>query len=244
MRKFKFLLVTGVFLLLSGAAFGQDYSEAAIKQADSISGEQTWQQYCAFCRTVRADQADMSGPNLHQLFKRKVGTKPGFSYSQALQDADQDWTPQLFADYVQDPGATLPGNVMPAVNIPADKVFALTAYVMRISASVPDYWTFLFDNTSRYEIKVNGETVIVDAQFNKDKTITSPQGASGVWRTEGSAGKDDRMCYYLIDVPGVDGQLSECFALVLMFNPRMGARWPSRFEQGNSYWAEITEGRK
>jgi hypothetical protein len=107
----------------------------------------------------------------------------------------------------------------------------------------PDYWTFLFGNTSRYEIKVAGETVIVDAHFNKDKTITSPQGAHGEWYTEGSDGKDDTMCYFLEDVPGVDGKLGECFALVLMFNPRVGARWPSRFDQGNSYWAEIMEGR-
>jgi hypothetical protein len=107
----------------------------------------------------------------------------------------------------------------------------------------PDYWTFLFANTSRYEIKVNGETVVIDARFNPDNTISSPQGASGKWRTEGPTGQEDRMCYYLDGVPGVDGQLSECFALVLMFNPRVGARWPARFEQGNGYWAEIIEGR-
>ena len=41
----------------------------------------------------------------------------------------------------------------------------------------------------------------------------------------------------------VEGDLSECFALVLMFNPRVGARWPARFEQGNTYWAEVFEGR-
>jgi hypothetical protein len=51
------------------------------------------------------------------------------------------------------------------------------------------------------------------------------------------------MCYSMAGVPGVEGELSECFALVLMFNPRVGARWPARFEQGNSYWAEIIAGR-
>lgn len=108
----------------------------------------------------------------------------------------------------------------------------------------PDYWTFLFNNTSRYEIRVGKEVVIVDAQFHPDRTISSPQGVTGSWRTEGNAGKDDRMCYRLGGVPGVDGDLTECFALVLMFNPRVGARWPSRFDQGNTYWAEIVEGHR
>lgn len=369
---------------LAAAAGAQEYTEANLQQADLIAGEQTWQQYCAFCHTLRKGQAAMAGPNLFELFKRKIGTQPDFSYSAALEALDREWTPEFFAQYVQDPGATLPGNTMPAVDLPAERVFPLTAFVMRASGSVdwdapqpttvaaggldaelrtdqpefwslymehtikftlprdngetysfvayfnddgtitgnnrgmqgiwrmrdkrnfcyalervgvhpyewlhciqprvsndlefgkvlgsfapvhghddlqieysflegrphplegdahPDYWTFLFGNTSRYEIKVGSEVVIVDAHFHPDKTISSPQGVTGVWRTEGSDGKDDRMCYHIENVPGVDGQLTECFALVLMFNPRVGARWPARFDQGNTYWAEIMEGR-
>jgi len=372
-------------VLLVTAAHAQDYTEANLRQADVTAGEQSWQQNCAFCHTAGKGQAAMVGPNLYQLFKRKVGTQEGFAYSEALLKDQRPWTPVLFAQYVQNPGATIPGNSMPAVNVSAEQVFALTAYLMRVSGSVdwdapaaataatggldaelqadrpefwaqymentlkftlprdngetysfvayfnpdgtitgnnrglngiwrmrdkrkfcysiervgvhpyewmhcvppkatknlafgevvesfvpvkghdefkievswlegrpfplegdahPDYWTFLFANTTRYEIKVDGETVIVDAQFNKDKSITSPQGINGEWFTKGSDGKEDTMCYFFADVPGVAGKLGECFALVLMFNPRVGARWPSRFEQGNSYWAEIMEGRE
>jgi len=325
-------------VLLLGVAQAQDYTEANLKQADVAAGEQSWQQNCAFCHTVGKGQAAMVGPNLYQLFKRKVGTQDGFEYSEALLKEQRQWAPVLFAQYVQSPQATIPGNVMPAVSVPADQVFALTAYVMRASASVdwdapaaassatggpgaqlqadrpefwaqymdntikftlprdngetysfvayfnpdgtitgnnrglngiwrmrdkrkfcysiervgvhpyewmhcvqpkatknlvfgevvesfapvkgheelqievswlegrpfplegdahPDYWTFLFGNTSRYEIKVDGETVVVDAQFNKDKTITSPEGARGEWYTKGSDGKEDTMCYFL-----------------------------------------------
>jgi cytochrome c len=371
-------------MLVAGAADAQELTEANLKAADPISGEQTWQQYCAFCHTLRQGEADISGPNLYELFKRKIGTHPGFNYSNALKNADRDWTPDFFAEYVQNPGTVLPGNSMPAVDIPADRVLPLVAYVMRASGSVdwdepraetlatggldaelrasspdfwaqhmehtvkftiprdngetyslvvyfnedgtitgnnrglqgiwrmrdkrnfcyslervgvhpyewmycmqpkadenfgfgkviksfapvkgkeefqiqvsflegrphplegdahPDYWTFLFNNTTRYEIKVAGETVVIDARFNPDKSITSPQGAAGSWYTEGDAGREDRMCYSMAGVPGVEGELSECFALVLMFNPRVGARWPARFEQGNSYWAEIIAGR-
>lgn len=371
-----------VFFTLTSHA--DDYSEQALKDADMTAGEQTWQQYCAFCHTAGEGQADISGPNLHELFKRQLGTKPGFAYSDALKNESRNWTPELFAAYVQDPGAVVPGNAMPAVNIPADKVLPLTAYVLRSSGSVdwdeaktatlvtggldaelqssspefwalymnntvkftipyedgsysfvayfnddgtitgnnrgltgiwrmrdkrhfcfaiqrigvhpyewmhcvrpkvdanmvfgevaevitpvkgfddfkvdvtfiedrphplegdahPDYWTFLFNNTMRYEIKVNGEVVIVNARFNPDNTIDSVEGIGGKWRTEGENGEKDRMCYNFSDVPGVDGDLTECFGLVLMFNPRVGARWPARFSQGNTYWAEVFEGRE
>jgi cytochrome c2 len=377
------LLVLIFSLSVLNIAIGEEYSEESLRAADMVSGEQTWQQYCAFCHTAAEGRADITGPNLHKLFKRKVGTKSGFAYSDALKNDKRDWTPALFADYVQDPGSVIPGNVMPAVDIPEDKVLALTSYLMRISDSVdwdqakagaatggldaelkvnnpefwdlymnntvkfsvpyedrtysfvvyfnedgtisgnnrgltgiwrmrdkrnfcfamqrigvhpyewmhcikpkviknmsfgevaakikpvkgyndfevdltfiegrphplegdahPDYWTFLFSNTMRYEIKVNGEVFIVNALFSPDNTIDSLEGITGKWRTEGEDGKKDRMCYSFSGVPGVEGDLTECFALVLMFNPRVGARWPARFEQGNTYWSEVFAGRE
>jgi cytochrome c len=384
------VLLTCVYAcFFTGAALAQSasadkLSAATLKSADIVSGEQTWQQYCAFCHTLRKGEADITGPNLHKVFQRKTGGKPGFDYSDAMRSDGRDWTPELFDRYVRDPQATVPGNRMPAMNIPVDKAVPLLAYVLRSSGSVnwdepavslaaggldaelqekqpkfwsqwmentvrftlpydqadagqgtytfvayfhndgtisgnnrglkgiwrmrdkrtfcyaiqgvavaphewvecvkpkadeplefgpvlrsveivngidaemsflegrphplegdahPDYWVFLFNNSTRYEIKVDGNVQIVEARFNEDKTITSPQGVTGQWRTAGSAGKDEKMCYSLSGVPGVEGELSECFALVLMFNPRVGARWPARFEQGNSYWAEITAGR-
>ena len=60
------------------------YTDAALRAADSISGEQTWQQYCAFCHTLKTGQANMAGPNLHELFKRGIGTKADFAYSAFL----------------------------------------------------------------------------------------------------------------------------------------------------------------
>ncbi|MBT5891947.1 MAG: hypothetical protein HOH24_09800, partial [Chromatiales bacterium] len=162
-----------VFFTLTSHA--DDYSEQALKDADMTAGEQTWQQYCAFCHTAGEGQADISGPNLHELFKRQVGTKPGFAYSDALKNESRNWTPELFAAYVQDPGAVVPGNAMPAVNIPADKVLPLTAYVLRSSGSVdwdeaktatlvtggldaelqsssPEFWALYMNNTVKFTI--------------------------------------------------------------------------------------------
>lgn len=373
------IAITSVVLSLTTSA--QDFSEASLKAADLVSGEQTWQQFCAFCHTMGKGEADISGPNLHELFKRQIGKKSGFNYSAAMKDEQRQWTPELFAAYVKQPQSVVPGNSMPPVNIPAGKEVALTAYVMRKTESVnwdqakqnlgvggldadlkdshpnfwnlfientvkftipyedttysfvtyfdsngtikgnnrgmkgiwrmldkrnfcftvqrigvhpyefmhclnpkkfkdanfdsqytiipvkgfddftidmaflenrphplagdahPDYWNFLFANTMRYEIRVNKKPVIIDARFHRDGTIDSPQGAFGKWYTEGANGRKDKMCYNLEQVPGVEGSLTECFALVLMFNPRVGARWPSRFDQGNSYWCDVIAGR-
>ena len=375
-----FALVTFCFAVNVSA---QTFTEEQLKNADLISGEQTWQQYCAFCHTAKEGQANLAGPNLYKLFKRKVGAKADFTYSDALKNDGRDWTPELLAQYVKNPGEVIPGNNMPAVDVPEGKEVDLAGWLMRETGSVdwdapksttastggldaelresrpdfwaqymentikftlprdngetysfvayfnedgtitgnnrgmtgiwrmrdkrkfcyslervgvhpyewmhciqpkadknlefgtvigsfppvkghedlqievswlegrphplegdahPDYWTFLFGNTSRYEIKVDKQVEIVDARFNPDKTIDSPQGVKGEWYTKGPEQNPDTMCYYLEGVPGVEGKLSECFALVLMFNPRVGARWPSRFDEGNTYWAEIMDG--
>ena len=380
----KFFFAVALLLATLASPAQDPYSEAELKKLDAAEGEEAWQQNCAFCHTAQQGGPDIAGPNLHQLFKRKVGTKEGFAYSEALSNDGRDWSPILFAQYIVDPSATIPGNVMPAVNVSAEQAAVLTAYVMRISGSVdwddadapavtggldadlrtkqpefwrlytentvkftiprdngetysfvayfnddgtitgnnrgmqgiwrmrdkrnfcyslerlgvhpyewmhcirpkaprniafgevidsfppvkgrddfqidyefiegrphplegdahPDYWTFLFSTTSRYEIDVNGKTEVVDAWFGPDKTISSAQGVTGSWYTKGENGKETEMCYTFEGVPGVDGELSECFALVVMFNPRVGARWPSRFDEGNTYWAETVAGRQ
>ena len=123
-------------VLLMGTAHAQEYTEANLRQADVAVGEQTWQRNCAFCHTTGKGQAGMAGPNLYELFKRQVGMQEGFEYSVALRNDQRQWTPVLFAQYVQSPGSTIPGNVMPAVDVSAEEVFALTAYVMRATGSV------------------------------------------------------------------------------------------------------------
>jgi len=38
-------------------------------------------------------------------------------------------------------------------------------------------------------------------------------------------------------------RLSECFALRLMYNPRIGAQWVSAFKEGVPYHAIVVQGR-
>lgn len=108
----------------------------------------------------------------------------------------------------------------------------------------PGYWQNLFANTIRYEITLAEDDVhVVDLYFNENETVTSNGAAAGTWRVQGEPGAEE-MCYQIEGVPGRADPLSECFALVLMYNPRIGARWPSAFTEGVPYWAEVVAGRE
>jgi cytochrome c len=104
------------------------------------------------------------------------------------------------------------------------------------------YWKNLFENTMRYELAAGELRRTVDLYFNRDKSISSPAGARGAWLVRGAQGGEE-MCYTFGGVAGIDGEMSECFALRLMYNPRIGARWPGKLRADVSYWAEVVAGR-
>ncbi len=109
----------------------------------------------------------------------------------------------------------------------------------------PGYWENLYANTMRYELDMGDDKAeVVDLYFNKDKSVTDGGGTvSGTWWVEGVEGQEQDMCYAFTGVNGHEGELTQCFALAAMYNPRIGARWPSKFNEGLAYWAEVVEGR-
>ncbi len=54
----------------------------------------------------------MVGPNLHGVFGREAGSKEGFTYSQALQDANFTWDASHLDHWLANPQTGLPGNRM------------------------------------------------------------------------------------------------------------------------------------
>ena len=81
----------------------------------------------------------------------------------------------------------------------------------------PGYWDNLFKNTIRYEVATSAGKQVIDLWFNADKSVTSNTAAKGTWVVEGDEGKEE-MCYSIRGVTGIEGALSECFKLVLMYN--------------------------
>ena len=85
---------------------------------------------CRTCHVIAPGGPDRVGPNLHGVFGRKAGSRPGFAYSAALRDADFVWTAERLDAWLADPKGYLPGSSMafPGVPDPADRA-ALIAWL-------------------------------------------------------------------------------------------------------------------
>ena len=103
--------------------------------ADYARAKRIWRQ-CSSCHTLAPDADHLVGPNLYGLFSRQVGASEGFNYSNALLEADFDWTPEKLDEWLTSPRKFLPGNRMSfsGVRKPADRVNVI-AYIMATSAT-------------------------------------------------------------------------------------------------------------
>jgi len=69
---------------------------------------------CAVCHTLATDGGNRAGPTLHGLFGRRIGSVPGYHYSDALEHMNQVWTPETVAKLFEiGPSAFAPGTRMP-----------------------------------------------------------------------------------------------------------------------------------
>jgi len=69
---------------------------------------------CAACHALTPDGGNMAGPTLHGLFGRRMGSVPGYAYSDRLARGDIVWTPETVADlFTRGPDVVTPGTTMP-----------------------------------------------------------------------------------------------------------------------------------
>lgn len=106
----------------------------------------------------------------------------------------------------------------------------------------PDYWTNLFSSTIRYTVQIEPDAFDIDVFFDRDGQLQSNTEYHGKWWVEGDEGSE-MFCYTMISKIRQPSQLSECFLLLLMNNPRIGAKWPAAFKEGIMYEAVVIEGR-
>lgn len=104
-------------------------SEEILARGDADRGERVFRR-CMACHTIAEGAGHRLGPNLWGLFGRTAGTREGYNYSRALQDADLEWTPEVLNEWLQSPRGFLPGNKMSFAGVPrAEDRYSVIAYL-------------------------------------------------------------------------------------------------------------------
>jgi len=122
------LAALGVTLLAtlppSGAALAQD----------AAAGAKVFNQ-CRACHQVGETAKNLIGPKLNGLFGRTAGSVEGFKYSDANIKSGIVWSEAVFAEYIRDPKAKIPGTKMVYAGLKNDQQIAdLTAFLKQYNA--------------------------------------------------------------------------------------------------------------
>jgi len=108
-------------------------STGAIAQ-DISAGERSWNK-CRACHQVGETAKNGVGPQLNGLFGRHSGAVDGYSYSAANKNSGITWDEAIFADYIKDPKAKIPGTKMVFAGIKNEQeVKDLTAFLKQFAA--------------------------------------------------------------------------------------------------------------
>lgn len=99
-----------------GGEAGQDIPEGA-----NPHGARVWRA-CAACHSLTAEGGNMAGPHLHGIFGRRMGSLPGYEYSERLARGDIVWTRETVADlFTRGPDVVTPGTKMPIQTVGNDE---------------------------------------------------------------------------------------------------------------------------
>lgn len=104
--------------------------------ADDDLGQRQFARKCSVCHTLTPDGGNRAGPTLYGVFGRRVGTLPGYPYSEALKRLDFVWNEQTISDlFDHGPDVVTPGSKMPIQRLRSDEERdALVAYLKRATA--------------------------------------------------------------------------------------------------------------
>lgn len=96
---------TAISLFMSGASWSVAHA------ADAAKGKDVYLGYCQNCHKITPDGKSL-GPTLWGVVGRKIGSVPGYHYSQADQHSDIVWTPENLATYLAAPRKMIHGTTM------------------------------------------------------------------------------------------------------------------------------------
>ncbi len=114
-----------------------DYPRRFQMSAGTDPGERQFARKCSVCHTLTPNDANRAGPTLHGVFGRRVGTLPGYPYSDALRNSDIVWSQETISDlFDRGPDVVLPGTKMPVQRLRnAEDLAALVAFLKRATGA-------------------------------------------------------------------------------------------------------------
>lgn len=264
LRSISVLLLVGFFSLelIADASI----SPAALESADYFQGKKTFQARCSACHTLAADSMDLTGPNLWQLFERKVGEKPGFSFTEAMTAADFQWAPEHLNQFLKNPKKYLPDNAMAIPEpVPGRLRLGLISFIMVETGAAtwprpelaeaaglvddkslppeqrfPSFWNHMMTNTVRYRMVSGDQELIFEAYFHPHGEVTTNSRAVGFWYLTDK----DFFCYAIHKLRFKPNQFVECFPVAAMAIPRFSQElWQSKPAEGVTMYGGILPGR-
>jgi cytochrome c len=107
------VLAAAAFIVSSLGASAPSQAQAA---GDAAKGKKVFAK-CMACHTTEAGKNKV-GPSLHGIIGRKSGSIEGFSYSDAMKNANLTWDEATLDKYLTNPKAEVPGNKMAFPGLP------------------------------------------------------------------------------------------------------------------------------
>ena len=104
-------------LVIAGAALLSTGFHGASAAGDAAAGEALFKQKCAICHSPDAGVTKI-GPSLHGVVGRKAGSLDGYTYSDAMKNANRTWDQATLSDYLTNPRQKIPGVKMIFVGLP------------------------------------------------------------------------------------------------------------------------------
>ena len=100
-------------LILGGLLVGAP----AFAAGDAAAGKVLFSQKCSLCHAPVEGQNKI-GPSLWQVVGRKAGSLPGYTYSDAMKNANRTWSDDTLNDYLVNPRQKIPGVKMIFAGLP------------------------------------------------------------------------------------------------------------------------------
>lgn len=111
-----------MLLRLAFASLALVGSAAPALAQDAAAGEKAFRA-CQACHTIEEGAPHRVGPNLYGVVGRKAAAAEGYTYSQALRQADLTWTEDTLDAFLEAPRDYVPGTKMvyPGVKDPQQR---------------------------------------------------------------------------------------------------------------------------